>query len=226
MMLIPSPRSGALGQKFIDIQQERSSAILHILDAGWKTVSESPKVHAGVGEVEITEHLRSGMRAALSARVSPWCKKMTVLPGTESRSGPDVPKPDGRTDIPVFFQDIREEYDEHDPHAIIECKRVAGDDAKLCRLYTINGVDRFKSGKYGSHHAVGFMAGYLTSGNTRAAVAGINLYLTRKGRRSEHLMGCNIRSAPWARTSHHRRPNSGNLFILHHAFFGLRPARP
>lgn len=226
MMLIPLPGSGAVGQRFIDIHEERSSAILHILNAGWKTVSESRQVHAGVGEVEITEQLRSGMRVALSARGSPWCKKMTVLAGTESRSSPDVPKPDGRTDIPIFFQDIREEYDEHDPHAIIECKRVAGNDAKLCRLYTTNGVDRFKSGKYGSHHAVGFMAGYLTSGNTRAAVTGINSYLTRKGRCSEQLMGCTIRSAPWARTSHHRRPNSNNLFILHHAFFGLRPVRP
>ena len=226
MMLIPLPRSGALGQRFIDIRDERSSAILHILDAGWEMASESPEVHAGVDEVKITEHLRSGMRVALSARVSPWCKKMTVLPGTESRSSPDVPKPDGLTDIPIFFQDIREEYDEHDPHAIVECKRVAGDDAKLCRLYSTNGIDRFKSGKYGSHHAVGFMAGYLTSGTTSAAVTGINSFLTRKGRSSEHLMGCNIRSAPQARTSHHRRPNSHNVFILHHTFFGLRPARP
>lgn len=226
MMLIPLPRSGALGQQFIDIREERSSAILHILDAGWEMVSESPEVHAGVDEVKITGHLRSGMRMALSAKVSPWCKKMTVLPGTESRSSTDLSKPDGLTDIPIFFQDIREEYDEHDPHAIIECKRVAGDDAKLCRLYTTNGVDRFKSGKYGSHHTVGFMAGYLTSGTTSAAVTGINAYLTRKGRCSEHLMGCNIHSVPWARTSHHRRPNSGNLFILHHAFFGLQPALP
>ena len=111
-----SPLSGALGRRFIDIHLERSDAILEILDAGWKRAVISPEVHAGVGEVEITEHLRAGMQAAVVTKaataVAPsvaarW-KKMTVLPGTETLSRPDVPRPDGRTDIPVFFQDIRE----------------------------------------------------------------------------------------------------------------------
>ena len=104
------------------------------------------------------------MRRALKETDAAWRKKMTILPGAESLSRSDVPKPDGLTDIPVLFSDIREEYDEHDPHAIIECKRVAGHDAGLCRLYVVEGIDRFKTGQYASNHAVGFMAGYPTCG--------------------------------------------------------------
>ena len=58
MMVDFSPRSGALGRNFIDIQRELSYAILRILDAGWKRASGAAEVHSGTGEVEITEHLR------------------------------------------------------------------------------------------------------------------------------------------------------------------------
>ena len=104
MTLDVSSRPGALG-RFIDIRRERCAAILQILKAGWKQASGAPAVHAGAGEVEITERLREGMRAALAAKAADWCRKMTVLPGTESRSSPDVPRPDGRTDVPIFFSD-------------------------------------------------------------------------------------------------------------------------
>ena len=106
MTFDPSPRPGALGQP-IDVGDERRAAVLRILEAGWKRAADHPEVHAGAGEVEITERLRDGMRAALNAKVVPWCKKMTVLPGTESRSSPDAPRPDGRTDVPIFFSDVR-----------------------------------------------------------------------------------------------------------------------
>ena len=121
---------------------------------------------------------------------------MTVLPGTETRSRPEVPRPDGRTDIPVFFQDIREEHDEQDPHAIIECKRVAGNDARLCRLYVVEGIDRFSTGKYAANHAVGFMAGYLLAGDAGSAAAGVNRHLTRKGRQSERLVSATFPTLP------------------------------
>ena len=221
--------SGALGRQFIDIHRERSDAILEILDAGWKRAVVSPEVHAGVGEVEITEHLRAGMQAAVAtkaaAAVAPsvaarW-KKMTVLPGTETLSRPDVPRPGGRTDIPVFFQDIREEYGEQHPHAIIECKRIAGSDAGLCRLYVVEGIDRFKTRKYAANHAVGFMAGYLLSGDAGSATAGVNKHLTRKGRQSEHLTSLRPPNASWVRSSRHPRPAPAEL---HHAFLSLRPA--
>ena len=186
-----SSRPGVLGQRLIKIQ-ELDLAILWTLEEGWKRASSSSEVHAGSGEVEITKHLRCGMRAALKETGAAWRKKMIILTGVESFSTPEVPRPDGLTDIPVLFSDIREEYDEHDPHAIIECKRVAGHDAGLSRLYVIKGIDRFKTGQSAGNHAVGFMAGYLLSGDAESAVTGVNAYLTGKGRRSEHLGVCSL----------------------------------
>ena len=215
---------GVFGRQSIDIHRERSEAILHVVDAGWKSASASPRAHAGAGEVEITECLRDGMRAALAESAADWSKKMTILPGTESRSSADVPKPDGRTDVPIFFSDIREEYNEHDPHAIVECKRVAGSRTGLCREYVREGVDRFATGKYARNHAVGFMVGYLLSGDAASAAACINAHLTRKRRRAEHLGPCVIAHRPWARSSRHPRAAPADPIALHHAFLGLRPA--
>ena len=220
MNLDISSRHGALGRQFIDIHSERCDAILQLLDSGWRRALTSPNADLGAGEVETTERLRDGMQQALREMVAPWCKKMTVLPGTESRSSPDVSTPDGRTDIPIFFSDIREKYDEQDPHAIIECKRVAGKNANLCRLYVVKGIDRFKTGKYAGNHAAGFMVGYLLSGDADAATEGINKYLTRKKRQSEHLGSSN---APWVRSSRHPRPKPAEPIDLHHAFFGFQP---
>ena len=213
---------GAIGQQPIDIT-ERSDAILQILDEGWQKASTSPVVHSGGGEVEITEQLRTGMRAALSTKRAAWCRKMTILAGTESRSSPNLPRPDGRTDIPIFFSDIREEYDEHDPHAIVECKRVAGNRADLCRKYVVEGIDRFATAKYAGNHAVGFMAGYVLSDDAQAATTGINRHLTRKGRQSEHLGPCSVPDEPGARrSSRHPRQAPRRPITLHHAFFGVR----
>ena len=164
------------------------------------------------------------MREALKAKDADWCKKMTVLPGTESRSSPGLPKPDGRTDIPILFQEIREELDEHDPHAIVECKRIAGSDADLCRQYVVEGIDRFKTGKYAGNHAVGFMAGYLLSGDAEVATGGINRYLTGQGRKPEHLGPSSILDVLWAWSSRHPRPQPTEPIDLHHAFLAMRPA--
>ena len=224
MTLDASPRPGVLGRRFIDIHDERCAAILQILEAGWERASGAPDIHAGAGEVEITERLRDGMRAALAAKTAGWCKKMTVAPGTESRSSPSVPRPDGLTDLPIFFTDIREEYDAHDPHAIVECKRVAGNRADLCRQYVVAGIDRFAAGKYAGNHAAGFMAGYLLSGDAAEAAAGVNRYLTGKERRPERLERSTLRNAPWARSSRHPRRAPVGPITLHHAFFSLRPA--
>ncbi len=223
-MLATSSRRGVLGRQLIDIHRERSEAILQVVDAGWKLASTSPRAHARAGEVEITECLRDGMRAVLAESAADWSRKMTVLPGTESRSSTDVRRPDGRTDVPVFFSDIREEYNEHDPHAIVECKRVAGSRTGLCREYVQEGMDRFATGKYARNHAVGFMVGYLLSGDAASAAACINAHLTRKRRQSEHLGPCGIAHRPWARSSCHARPAPADPIALHHAFFGLRPA--
>lgn len=178
------------GPQFIDIGADRSIAVLLILDAGWQRVMEWCAIDTHTGEVEITECLRAGMREALNDRIAAWCKKMTVLPGTESRSVSAALTPDGRTDIPIHFQDIREAHDMHDPHAIVECKRVAGNNAGLCRLYVVEGIDRFKAGKYAGQHVVAFMAGYVLSGSVDAAATGINQYLSNQRRNGERLTSC------------------------------------
>ena len=141
---------------------------------------------------------------------------MAVLPGSESRSDTDVVVPDGRTDIPMFFVEIFQQLAEHDPHAIVECKRLAGDDNHLCREYVVEGIDRFKSGKYGKNHAVGFMAGYVTSGSAEGAAAGVNAYLSRVARDAEHLARHAVRAdVSWL--SHHWRSAPSPPIDLHHA---------
>ena len=149
---------------------------------------------------------------------------MTVLPGSESRSSPARLKPDGRTDIPIFFQEIRERYDDHDPHAIVESKRVAGNNPSLCRLYVVEGIDRFASAKYAGRHVVAFMAGYVVAGGVDAAVRRINRYLSDRGRGAEVLAACTVLAAGWARSSRHPRQPLAPPIDLHHAFLAFQAA--
>ena len=219
-----SSRRGMVGRRFIDIDRERSEAILEIVEAGWRRASTRRSAHAGAGEVEITECLRDGMREAVGERGNDyWFRQMTVLAGTESRSSREVLRPDGRTDLPILFSDLKEKYNEHDPHAVVECKRVAGKRADLCREYVVEGIDRFRTGKYARNHAVGFMVGYLLSGDAASAAACINKYLSRKRRQSERLGPCAIVRRRWARSSRHPRAVAADAIALHHAFLGLQP---
>ena len=213
-----------VGPRFVDIGPERSIAVLSILSMGWGYAMQLDMVSARDAEVEITECLRMGMRRALKDQIGKWAKKMTILPGAESRSSAAL-KPDGRTDIPILFQEIREVYDAHDPHAIIECKRVAGNDATLCRRYVVDGIDdRFVSGKYAGRHRVAFMAGYVLSGGVDAVVRRINRHLSNRGRAAERLGFCTVLAAAWARSSSHPRPAPPPI-ELHHAFLTF-PAAP
>ncbi len=169
----------------------------------------------------MTERLRDGMRSALNGGELPWGRTMIVLPGTESRSRPDVLLPDGRTDIPILWIEIFLRSGEHDPHAIIECKRIAGDDTHLCREYVVNGIDRFRTGKYAGNHAAGFMAGYLIAGDAGAAARGVNRYLnaghgSHAPRCAENLKPSTLVSEPWAWASHHPR-EAAPAVALHHA---------
>ena len=181
-----------------------------------------PEVNPDTGEVEITECLRAGMREELRQRTSDWYKKMTVLRGTESRSISSTLVPDGLTDIPIFFQDIRERLNEHDPHAIIECKRIAGNDSKLGRQYVVKGIDRFSSAKYAGNHALAFMAGYLLSGGADDATAGINRYLSGQGRETEQLTCSTVLDETWVRSIRHPRPKPLAPIDLHHAFLAMQ----
>lgn len=221
-MTLPTAVPATAGRPFVELAPETATAVLRTVEAGW--TQASPDVHPGAGEVMMTERLRDGMRAALAAGGLPWAKTMIVLPGTESRSRAEVLPPDGRTDIPILWIQIFLRFGEHDPHAIIECKRIAGHDTRLCREYVVAGIDRFRSGKYAANHATGFMAGYVIAGDANAAAEGINRYLNsprrkHKSRPDENLKPSLLVEDSWAWTSHHSRPaRSVSPILLHHVF--------
>ena len=168
----------------------------------------------------ITEQLRDGMRNALQSGKFPWQKRMVVLPGTESRSRSNVFSPDGRTDIPIFMIEIFFRFFEHDPHVIIECKRVDGNNAHLCREYVVEGIDRFRLGKYGSNHSTGFMVGYLIAEDAKTATAGINRYLNRKSRDIENLNPSTLVNESWVWESIHAREEISSI-ELHHLYLSF-----
>lgn len=225
-MTIPGGFRSTRASRSVDIGRDRCATILLVLKGGWERALMQSRVQSGTEEEEITECLRDGMRKTLHEGVVKDGRRIAVLPGTESRSSPDIPKPDGRTDIPVFFNRIHELLGEHDPHAIIECKRVAGSRADLCRHYVVKGIDRFAKGKYASNHVVGFMAGYLVSGDAASAVSRINRYLTGRKRPSEHLGPSSILNEPWTQSSRHPRPTPLVSIDIHHVFFGFQASLP
>jgi len=206
------------GSDFIDLNPEISAAILRTIKAGWAIASQWPDVNTEAYEVVMTERLRDGMRDALPG--TPWSKNMIVLSGIESRSRQEVPQPDGLIDIPILLTKI---FPGHDPHAIIECKRIAGNDSQLCREYVVEGIDRFRTGKYAGNHSTGFMVGYLIVGSDSAAVAGINKHLNGKKRHAENLKRSDLISEPWVWGSSHPRSNTPPIEI-HHAFLKIGSA--
>ena len=221
-MKLPRDVPVTAGRPFIELSPETSTAILRTVEAGWALALKSPDVNAGAAEVPMTERLRDGMRSALNVGELPWGRIMVVLPGTESRSRPDVLRPDGRTDIPILWIEIFLRSGEHDPHAIIECKRIAGGDTHLCREYVVSGIDRFRTGKYAGNHAAGFMAGYLIAGDASTAAHGVNQYLnaghrSHKPRHDEKLKPSTLVAEPWAWASRHPRV-AAPAVELHHAF--------
>ncbi len=220
-MRIPYDPPAPLGREFIELAPEVVAAILLTLSAGWLQACEFSDVNAQAGEVLMTERLRDGMRGELKSKTCPWRKTLIVLPGTESRSRSGVLIPDGRTDIPLMLIEVFLRTAEHDPHAIIECKRIAGSDTHLCREYVVEGIDRFATGKYGENHAIGFMVGYVLSGTGTESVNGINAYLMRRSRKKECLSLAGVCSASPSWESCHSRAKSLTPIRLHHAFLGL-----
>ena len=220
-MKLPRDAPATIGRRFINLQHKIVTAILRTVEAGWALASQWPDVNADADEVVMTERLRDGMRDAL--RGTPWSKNMIVLPGTESRSRQEVPLPDGRTDIPILLIRIFSRLGEHDPHAIIECKRIAGGKSQLCRKYVVAGINRFQTGKYAGNHSTGFMVGYLIAGSASSAVDGINKYLNGKGRHDENLERSNLVSESWVWGSRHPRSDPPPIEI-HHAFLKIGSA--
>jgi len=211
---IPYETPPALGREFIELGPEVVAVILLTLAAGWQRACAAEDVNANAGEVLMTERLRDGMRGVL--RNSPW--KLIVLPGTESRSKASVVLPDGRTDIPLMLIEVFLRTQEHDPHAVIECKRIAGSDTHLCREYVVEGMDRFVREKYGENHAIGFMVGYVLSGSPSESADGVNAYLRRVSR-SDCLAPSDISDGTWQ--SLHARSKPSMAIRLHHAFLGF-----
>ena len=214
-MKLPTDVPAAVGRPSVDLASEIAGAILRTVEAGWRLAVKSPDVSADDREVEITERLRDGMRSALNSGMFKWEGRMFVLPGAESRSRPDVLVPDGLTDIPIFVVEIALRFGEHDPHAVIECKRIAGKNADLCRKYVVEGVDRFRTGKYSGNHSIGFMAGYLISGDAKSAVNGVNRYLKGKSRSDESLRRSHLIAESWVRQSRHQRTGKSPIELYH-----------
>jgi hypothetical protein len=217
---IPYEARGAIGREFVALGPEIVAVILLTMQSGWReaAIDADP---ATIGEVEITERLRDGMRAALKSGRLRLSKSLIVAPGTESRSTLATFIPDGRTDIPLYLIEVFLRYGEHDPHAVIECKRIAGSNTHLCREYVVEGIHRFGSLKYAENHAAGFMAGYLLNGSADDAARGVNRYLSRVGRAAEHLIPSDViaHSIFWRST--HARADPRPPIDLHHAFFAL-----
>ena len=216
-MRLPLGQSAAVGRQFIDLSPELTIAIVLTVGAGWQIALERPELVPQANEVTITECLRDAMRVALVLRRFPWRKTMIVAPGTESRSRPGMTAPDGRTDIPLFLTRVFARSGEHDPHAILECKRVAEGDTTLARNYVVEGIDRFRTGKYAENHRRGFMIGYVLSGIPQGVVDGINTFLLGRSRRRETLSPSPIGTVPGVWESEHARKVGGGPITLHHA---------
>lgn len=219
-MRIPHESQGVVGREYIALADEVVAAILVTVREGWALAAIDGET-ASEGEVVMTERLRDGMRQALTSGTLAWGKSFIVALGMESRSTPDVMTPDGRTDIPLYVVEVFLRHAEHDPHAIIECKRLDGSNTYLCREYVIEGVDRFRSGKYAENHASGFMAGYLLSGDALSAAAGVNAYLGRVERADEQIVLSPVVEHPAFWRSEHARTVERSVIAIHHALLGL-----
>lgn len=201
------------------LSTDAARQLLRTVHEGWSVATANCEFSASAHEPEMTQRLRTGMRQVADS-LGP-ALPMRVLPGTEVHASANAPSPVGLTDISIIF----DSFPGHDPHMIIECKRVVGSDANLCRLYVTEGIDRFKSGeKYAVNHDTGFMVGYTLRDTVSDALVGINGYLERRDRRDDHLTPSSLIGDSWARQSIHARAGRGSV-TLHHAFL-IVPSTP
>ena len=214
-----------VGDRPIDLSEDVTATVLSIIEDGWSHASHS--VTSDTGEVLITEYLREGMRRVVETGHLGIPLRVTVIvsPGSESRSGESVMVPDGVTDIPMLFVGLRATNGVHDPHAIIECKRISLEDRHLRRRYVVDGIDRFRAGKYARNHAVGFMVGYIVSGDTHRVVGSVNSYLQRTSREEETLRLSGILRPSRFWSSRHIRSSPLIPIDIFHSFFRLRTSQ-
>ena len=91
----------------LNIGSQRARDILRVIEAGWKRAQNYPDVHSGADEVPLNGRLLEGMRETINERNTYSYRRISVLPGTESRSEEDAAVPDGLTDIAIHLRDIR-----------------------------------------------------------------------------------------------------------------------
>ena len=221
-MTIPFEEPTAIGRPFVDLSEEIATAILRTIEGGWQIALTRADANPTANEVPLTECLRDGMREALDRGGLPWGRSMIVAAGTESKSRAGLLRPDGLTDIPLYLIQVFVSTGAHDPHAIIECKRVAEGDAALNRAYVVEGIDRFRDGKYASDHRVGFMVGYVLAGSPAVIVEAINQYLDGFGRPDERLTASDLIESDGLWASDHRRPSPATRIHLHHAMLAMK----
>ena len=202
----------ARAESFIELEPDIAATILHAIRDGWKLAhtASDVAVNPNSSEREMTEYLRAGMLEGQKI-----ARQLLIARGTEIRS-PGARIPDGLTDISIFLRNNKQTEDVHDPHAIIECKRIAASRTDLCREYVVAGMDRFISQQYGANHSSGFMVGYVLSGTPAQSVAKINAYLKRKSRTQDQLKPQPPQTnSTWQ--SRHSRKNQSPALHLHHA---------
>ena len=212
--------SDSIGRS-IRLGERVAKLILKTVKEAWDEASSAGDLNSSYAEVRITDILRTYMRKVLNRRECSGQRTMVVFPGTESSPRSDSGQGVGITDISLFFCSVFQEKGIHDPHAVIECKRVSGQYPHLCRLYVVEGINRFKIGKYGRSHDLGFMVGYLLSEDPSTAVNGINAYLRKKLRSSEALTMSHIITEDWAWYSLHERRRNMSSIKIHHAYLRL-----
>lgn len=192
----------------VELARGQVLTVLTAIADGWQAATGNDSLTASLGEREVTRWLIGGMRRTMGHL------GVTVARGTETPEG-NVP------DICISFQKLREEKDEHEPHVVVECKRVAGDDSELCRLYVRKGMSRFKERKYGKRRFHGFMVGYLMSGSGDEAVEGINVYLVRHWGEADCLKKTELSTSLAVWQSRHSRPAEQPIEVMHQ-FFAFR----
>ena len=212
-MKLPTEDRNVAGER-IELGPDLVATVLRVIEEGWVRAKAMGATATDL-ERPLTERLRCGMRTAKSRP-----ELVVVQRGTESLSSQAALVPDGLTDIPLFFLEIYLRSSVQDPHAIIECKRIAGTDTALCREYVVNGIDRFRDGKYASRHRAAFMVGYVLMGTADNAANGVNKYLARQRRAAEGLIPSTVVAGSWLRESRHQRLAHG-LIVLHHAFLSF-----
>jgi hypothetical protein len=221
---IPFEEPMSIGRPFIDLGREIATAVLLTIEGGWAIAMGQSRVSASANEVGITECLREGMREALSTTDLPWGRGLIVAPGSESKSRPGLLRPDGLTDIPVYVISVFLSTGSHDPHAIIECKRIAESDARLVREYVNEGIDRFRTAKYAANHRLGFMVGYVISGTAGGAVGRVNDYLVKKKRSKEQLHAAALVANGSTWLSEHPRLGQNMAVEIHHSMSIVVPS--